>query len=305
MQSKIKIFVFCGLILLCPFLLPNLLVAQPVIDQSFTYPTSAMSFINECCAFIAQTFTAGVSGTLDGVNIDVASAQNSPFPLHVAIHTVTISGEPSSTILGNTTLSSNSAPPSLLITFPQVINIVAGVQYAIVVYYEGAPPPGAYQSQGVWYGAADNSDYYLGGDTYGSIDGSSWFSGSAAAVIYIDLHFQTYVTAPSTLIELTSFTATPLHKEVIINWSTESEIDNAGFNLYRSETEVGEYTKINTELIPAKGSSTQGANYEFIDKDMKNRKTYYYNLEDIDLNGISTMHGPVNATPRLIYGMGK
>ena len=60
-----------------------------------------------------------------------------------------------------------------------------------------------------------------------------------------------------------------------------------------------------TSLIPAQGSSTQGASYEFIDNDVKNRKTYYYKLEDIDLNGNSTMHGPVSATPRLIYGMGK
>ena len=107
MQSKIKMFVFCGLIFLCPFLLPNLLVAQPVIDQSFTSPSDLSAFINECCAFVAQTFTAGLTGTLDGVYIDVGS-NNSPFPLHVAIHTVTISGEPSSTILGNTTLSSNN-----------------------------------------------------------------------------------------------------------------------------------------------------------------------------------------------------
>ena len=152
MQTKIKMFVYCGLIFLCPFLLPNLLVAQAVIDQSFTSPHNASVFINECCTFVAQTFSAGVSGTLDGVNIDVAS-NNNTYPLHVTINTVTISGEPSSTILGDTTLSPNSAPPSLLITFPQVINIAAGVQYAIVVNYQGAPPAGPYQVQGSWTGA--------------------------------------------------------------------------------------------------------------------------------------------------------
>ena len=60
---------------------------------------------------------------------------------------------------------------------------------------------------------------------------------------------------------------------------------------------------INTSLIPAKGTSTEGATYEFIDKDVKNRKTYYYKLEDIDLNGKSTMHGTVSATPRWILGI--
>ena len=63
----------------------------------------------------------------------------------------------------------------------------------------------------------------------------------------------------STLIKLASFHATPKLAKVILNWSTESEIDNAGFNLYRSEPEDGELPKINSSLIPANGSSTQGA----------------------------------------------
>jgi hypothetical protein len=108
-----------------------------------------------------------------------------------------------------------------------------------------------------------------------------------------------------TFINLTHFEAIPKNIEVILRWSTESEIDNAGFNLYRSESENDDYTKINTSLIPSKGSSTQGTSYEFIDTNVQNRKTYYYKLEDIDLNGTSTMHGPVSAMPRLIYGIGK
>jgi len=115
----------------------------------------------------------------------------------------------------------------------------------------------------------------------------------------------TTTTAPPTVVTLTGFKAVPDNSSVTLVWSTATEIDNAGFNLYRAESENGQYTKINTSLIPAQGTSTQGANYEFIDKDVKNRKIYYYKLEDIDLNGNSTMHGPVSATPRLIFGLGK
>ena len=110
------------------------------------------------------------------------------------------------------------------------------------------------------------------------------------------------VQAP-TVVTLAGFKAKAGKGQVVITWLTESEIDNAGFNLYRSSTEDGEYIKIDTALIPAKGSSTQGANYEFIDNDVKNRKIYYYKLEDIDLNGTSTMHGPVSATPRWIFSV--
>ena len=96
-----------------------------------------------------------------------------------------------------------------------------------------------------------------------------------------------------TLIKLVSFTATPKSGKVIIQWSTESEIDNAGFNIYRATAEDGQYTKINFSLIPAEGSTTQGASYEFTDSGLKNRKTYFYKLEDIDTNGISTFHVPL------------
>jgi hypothetical protein len=108
-----------------------------------------------------------------------------------------------------------------------------------------------------------------------------------------------------TLINLSSFTAKANNGRVKLAWITESEIDNVGFNLYRAESESGEFSKINAALIPANGSSTQGAAYEFPDTNVQNRKTYYYKLEDIDLNGNSSTHGPVSATPRWLYGFVK
>jgi hypothetical protein len=158
------------------------------LDQSFTSPDGLAADINDCCRFIAQTFTAGLTGTLGGVNIDVGSS--SILPLHVDIRTV-MDGVPSTTVLGETTLSSSSAPLSLLISFPQVIHISAGVQYAIVVNYEGAPPPSPVNFQGFWGGAG--GDPYPGGASYASfLDGTSWVD-EEAGLLMVDLHFQTYV----------------------------------------------------------------------------------------------------------------
>jgi hypothetical protein len=105
----------------------------------------------------------------------------------------------------------------------------------------------------------------------------------------------------TTLVKLTSFEAVPGSNQVILKWVTESEIDNAGFNIYRAESKDGEYVKINSSLIPAEGTATSGATYQYIDENVQNRKTYYYKLKDIDLNGTSTMHGPMSAVPRVIY----
>jgi hypothetical protein len=108
-----------------------------------------------------------------------------------------------------------------------------------------------------------------------------------------------------TAVTIASFAVQPKNGIIIIRWSTSSEIDNASFNIYRAESEDGNYLKINDSLIPAKGSPIKGAFYEFADSDVHNRITYYYKLEDIDIYGKSTMHGPVSATPRLFFGMGK
>jgi parallel beta-helix repeat protein len=106
-----------------------------------------------------------------------------------------------------------------------------------------------------------------------------------------------FVASVPTLIGLSSFTAATTNKYILLKWTTASEIDNAGFNLYRSESGDGEYVKINSSLIPAEGTSTSGATYKYVDNDVQNRKTYYYKLEDIDLHGKSTMHGPVSVMP--------
>jgi hypothetical protein len=102
---------------------------------------------------------------------------------------------------------------------------------------------------------------------------------------------------------LTSFIAEPADGSVFLFWETSSEIDNVGFNIYRSEQKNGEYTLLNDDMIIAEGSPTEGMLYEFIDDTVQNRKIYYYKLEDFDIYGVSTFHGPVNATPRMIYGI--
>jgi hypothetical protein len=150
-------------------------------------------------------------------------------------------------------------------------------------------------------GSCATVDYKVVLDAQGDFNGWAWGE-NIGWIHFKSLSPVAYKvqTDGATLITLTSFTAEPGNNQVILIWTTESEIDNAGFNIYRAEAGNGEYVKINDSLIPAEGSSTQGATYQFIDEDVRNRITYYYKLEDIDLNGNSTMHGPVSAMPRRV-----
>ncbi|OQZ02320.1 MAG: hypothetical protein B6D34_11335 [Candidatus Brocadia sp. UTAMX1] len=94
-----------------------------------------------------------------------------------------------------------------------------------------------------------------------------------------------------TAVELASFTAASAGGgKVSLHWETATEVDNAGFNIYRSKFPDGTYKKINNGLIPAPGNATTGATYSF--EDTPGRGTFYYKLEDVDFYGESTMHGP-------------
>lgn len=95
-----------------------------------------------------------------------------------------------------------------------------------------------------------------------------------------------------TAISLVSFAAKAGNDgSITLTWETATEVDNAGFNIYRARTKDGTYKKINATLIPAQDNATSGASYSYVDTP-PSKGTYYYKLEDIDNNGVSTMHGP-------------
>jgi uncharacterized repeat protein (TIGR01451 family) len=80
---------------------------------------------------------------------------------------------------------------------------------------------------------------------------------------------------------------------VLVNWRTVAELDNYGFHVYRSATpNRADATRITSALIPGQGRGPSGAAYSFFDAGAPEGSLYYW-LEDIDLNGASTFHGPV------------
>ncbi len=99
-----------------------------------------------------------------------------------------------------------------------------------------------------------------------------------------------------TSVVLKSFKAWPEAPAIHVRWETAQEIDNLGFNLYRSNTRNGPKLKLNQELIPTKvpPGSPFGAVYDYIDGfRLRSGRAYFYWLEDVDLSGYTTMHGPV------------
>ena len=91
------------------------------------------------------------------------------------------------------------------------------------------------------------------------------------------------------------FTVTPQGLFTAIEWETVSEIDTLGFNLYRGTEPDVVGAMLNFVPSQAPGSG-QGAVYEYQDATVQVGQTYYYWLEDVDLNGATTLHGPVSVT---------
>ena len=76
--------------------------------------------------------------------------------------------------------------------------------------------------------------------------------------------------------------------EVLINWRTESELNNAGFNILRSESEsrAGDFRVINVKgIIPGHGTSSEQHLYSYTDTTAKPNVIYYYRIEDVSFGG--------------------
>ena len=88
---------------------------------------------------------------------------------------------------------------------------------------------------------------------------------------------------------------------VVLDWSTASEIDTVGFNIYRSEQIGQEYSRINAEIIPASQEPLTGGEYSFLDTDVEPGKVYYYLLEDVSMDGQAGQNGPIEVRASADY----
>ena len=98
---------------------------------------------------------------------------------------------------------------------------------------------------------------------------------------------------------------------VVLTWATESEVDNAGFNLRRSERRDGSFTLLNAALIAGAGTTGERQTYTFTDTSAKPGVEYYYQLEEVSFAGkpqtlaMRLLRGPVSAANRQLRTFGE
>ena len=112
--------------------------------------------------------------------------------------------------------------------------------------------------------------------------------------------FALNVSAPN-LIDLVSFEVLYGSDGARLTWETGSEIDNAGFRVWRGDGESGECVRIGDALVPALGDEITGAEYLFEDPSADGTRRFY-RLEDVDYDGTSTFHDPTSRSQALSPG---
>jgi hypothetical protein len=73
-------------------------------------------------------------------------------------------------------------------------------------------------------------------------------------------------------------------------------LENRGFNLYRGASSAAPDRQLNETLIPSQSQGNPGGFvYTWEDRaDLVSGTSYFYWVEDVDIYGTATMHGPVS-----------
>lgn len=85
-------------------------------------------------------------------------------------------------------------------------------------------------------------------------------------------------------VELSSFTGSVNKRDVLLKWVTESENNNAGFEIQRALINPGNLNWVQAGFINGNGTKNEPVTYSFNDRKV-NSGVYKYRLKQIDFNG--------------------
>lgn len=130
-----------------------------------------------------------------------------------------------------------------------------------------------------WNGSSwDN----LGGTASGTVSNGSIIASTVST--FSPFALGSIGVSPNPLpVKLIQFSATIKTDDVLLRWTTASEINNDHFDIERS-TDGKHFEKIGE--VQGSGNTTQKINYEYLDKDVNHsiNKLFYYRLKQVDYN---------------------
>lgn len=95
-----------------------------------------------------------------------------------------------------------------------------------------------------------------------------------------DYQFATPSGAPPAIPQNFAISVPTEMERIVLTWNNNSESDLAGYNLYRSESAAGPFTRVNANPIPSGETNTS-----YQDEGLKIAVKYYYQVKAIDVAG--------------------
>ena len=175
-------------------------------------------------------------------------------------------------------------------------SIQNGAPDGLAIDYNGTLIPGQFLSyEGTFSGVGGPADGIMSTDI-GVVEDGTTIEGSSVGLTgngtqYSDFTWTNFSgtatpgmpNVTQTLpVELTSFTASVINNKVVLNWQTNSEVNNSGFDVERSSTANNNWNKIG--FVEGYGTTTEQHSYSYTDKETLSGKLAY-RLKQIDNDG--------------------
>ena len=167
-------------------------------------------------------------------------------------------------------------------SFNMIFTVTLPGTYYLMAFYDGTWHHGNPWPQIIVNEAGDMRDIVLEGISFG-----------AKGDVYIVL---TRGNDPTVPVELSHFAATITAQNYVqITWTTQSESNISGYNIYRNANmDLSSAIKV-SDLID--GTNTSEAHtYSYLDQELEQSGTYYYWLQNVELDGYTSFYGPVSVT---------
>ncbi len=148
-------------------------------------------------------------------------------------------------------------------------------------------------------GSCAASDLRGGGSTQpgaANTTNFSWTLSGSTSWVICAVDYRPY---EPTLARLREYSAVPTERGTLIGWRTSYEVDNLGFRLFRENAD-GTRSAVTPSLIAGSalfaGQGTalhSGRSYQWLDTARSASGSDRYWLEEVSLDGLSTLHGPI------------
>jgi len=105
------------------------------------------------------------------------------------------------------------------------------------------------------------------------------------------LLFLVFVMQARASMAIEDFIVSPMGTSILIEWWTGDETNNTGFYIQRSQAVASGYQRI-TNFITTDWDGLQSAYYYYFDEAVNPDVIYYYRIEAVDKQGVSSFSGP-------------